>query len=382
MATTGSQKAPIKIDWVSTIFLVTYHLLLFILLPIYLVNNSPSPILWWMAGGLMVFSLMSITAGYHRYFSHRTYDTARPIQALLLFFGTLATQGSVIRWSHDHRLHHRHVDGELDPYGTSKGFWHSHLIWMFKDGPEIEEKYIRDLKDDPMLAHQHNHYGWWMAIANILPVLVAGWLTGDWFGSFVIVFLLRLFVAHHCTWFINSLAHMWGSKPYSTEHSAVNNFFLASITYGEGYHNYHHSFAGDYRNGVRWYQFDPSKYLIWTLSKLGLAWGLQRMDPLMVRKKLVNHDKKLLIDHLSSVPDTEAGAFELAVTRMSEKISEQIASARALMDKYRKMDRKSNRLEMKEMRRHFRQLKRELSEDMKTWKRLCNLVLALKPATT
>ena len=221
-----------------------------------------------------------------------------------------------------------------------------------------------------------------MAIANILPVLVAGWLTGDWFGSFVIVFLLRLFVAHHCTWFINSLAHMWGSKPYSTEHSAVNNFFLAFITYGEGYHNYHHSFAGDYRNGVRWYQFDPSKYLIWTLSKLGLAWGLQRMDPLMVRKKLVNHDKKLLIDHLSSVPDTEAGAFELAVTRMSEKISEQIASARALMDKYRKMDRKSNRLEMKEMRRHFRQLKRELSEDMKTWKRLCNLVLALKPATT
>jgi len=316
-----------RIDWVPLIFIVAYHLALLVALPLYLVAHTPS---WSLIGGslfLLVASLLSVTAGYHRLYAHRTYRTKKPVEWVLLFFGTLAVQGSVFRWVYDHRLHHSHLDSDKDPYETPKGFWHSHVLWMFKKREPIDERYLGDLKDDKVLAFQHRYYGWLMAATNIIAVLAIAWITGDLIGAIVIAFLLRLFIAHHSTWFINSLAHMWGSKPYSTEHSAVNNFILALLTYGEGYHNYHHTFASDYRNGIRWYQFDPPKYLIWAMHKLGLAWDLKRTDPLMIKKRLVQADRKLLIEHLNNLPDDAANAFRAAVEKMSEKMSETIVSA-------------------------------------------------------
>lgn len=366
-------------DWVSMTFIITYHVALFIGLPLYLMYNTPS---WGLIGWTAFFFLattISITAGYHRYYSHRTFKAKKPVEWGLLFFGTLAVQGSVLRWAFDHRLHHTFIDGERDPYGTPQGFWQSHLLWMFKHGEPFDDRFLGELKEDKLLIFQHKYFGLLITLVNVLVVLFVGWLTGDYIGSFVFVFLLRLFLGHHCTWFINSLAHIWGTKPYSSEHSAVNNFILAFLTSGEGYHNYHHTFASDYRNGIRWYQYDPTKYLIWTLSKLGLASGLKRTDPLMIKKKLVQADRKLLTHHLSLIREVDAEAFSSVVDTLSAKLTASLANAKSTLEKYRSIDRKTNRSEWKELRAAYKELKREISQDLKTWRRLCTLILEMDP---
>jgi len=369
-----------RINWSAVLFIGAYHLALLVTLPLYLAHQTPS---WGLIGAtifLWAATLMSITAGYHRLYAHRTYKLHPAVEAVLLFFGTMSVQGSVFQWAHDHRLHHRHVDSELDPYGTEKGFWHSHLLWMFKDRSEMNDRYLADLKKNRLLVLQDRYYGLWMVLSNLLAVLAVGWMTGDYVGAVVFAFLLRLFLAHHCTWFINSLAHMWGSKPYSTEHSAVNNFILALLTFGEGYHNYHHTFAGDYRNGVRWYQFDPPKYLIWFLSKIGLASDPQTVDPLMIKKKLVQADRKLLLDHLGRLRDQRAKAWMDAVEKTSEKLTETITAAKAARDRFLSMHKAGDKGEAREVWSRFENLRREFSRDLKTWRRLCRLVLKLDPA--
>jgi len=251
---------------------------------------------------------------------------------------------------------------------------------MLKEGNPIDPKFISDLKDRRMLIFQDRWYGWLVFAVNMLAVVVLALITGDWFGAFVIGFLARTFIVHHCTWFINSLAHMWGSKPYSSEHSAVNNFILAVLTLGEGYHNYHHTFAGDYRNGVRWYQFDPPKYLIWGLSKMGLAWDLKRTDPLMIKKKLVQADHKLLMEHLAEIGHVDSHVFADSIEKLSAKISTTIVSAKAAMDRYRSLDRREHKVEIKEMRAKVNELRREIAQDLRSWRQLCRMVLALQPA--
>ena len=370
------------INWGILTFIVSYHLALFIALPLYLLQRAPGGELIGWSIFLLVASLVSITAGYHRLYAHKTYKAHPIVEGVLVFFGTLATEGSVFDWVHDHRLHHRFVDEDGDPYGTNKGFWHSHILWMFKKRQDFDERYLADLKDNRFLQFQHRHYGILMVAANALTFGVVGWATGDFIGAFVFAILLRMALGHHCTWFINSLAHLWGSKPYSSEHSAVNNFILALLTYGEGYHNYHHTFAGDYRNGVRWYQFDPPKYLIWMLSKVGLAWDLKRTEPLMIKKKLVQADRQLLIAHLERLRDERAKAFADAVDKTSDKISSTISAAKAIRDKYMSIDREANRLEAEELKMKFRDLKEELSHDLKTWRRLTRLVIKLDPVQT
>ena len=368
------------INWVPTTFIISYHLALLVALPLYLMNFTLGWPLIICTFFLIIGSGLSITAGYHRLYSHRTYQTRKPIEWVLLFFGTLGAQGSVIRWCHDHRRHHQHLDSEEDPYETPKGFWHSHILWIFKEGVPIEDRYVKDLKKDKLLVFQDRYYGILVLLTNVIAVAAVAWITGDIIGAFVIGFLLRLFINHHTTWFINSLAHMWGAKPYSTEHSAVNNFFLAFLTYGEGYHNFHHTFASDYRNGIRWYQFDPTKYLIWTLSKIGLASGLKRTDTLMIKKKLVQADRKLLVEHLNELRDTNATALKEYVEQLSEKLSSSITSAKTALDRYRSLDKHKNRIEFEEMRGRFNELRAEISQDLKTWRRLCNLVLSMEPA--
>lgn len=369
-----------NVDWVTLIFIASYHVLLVICLPLYLMNQMPSGSLLGWTMFLIAGSLLSITAGYHRLYAHRTYRVRRPVEWLMMFFGTLATEGSVLRWSHDHRLHHKHVDTELDPYSAPKGFWYSHMLWMFEKNEPMNERYLKDLIQNKALVFQDKYYGWVMAAVNIFAVLMLGLITGDYIGAFVIGFLLRLFIVHHSTWFINSLCHIWGSQPYSTEHTAVNNFILAILTYGEGYHNYHHTFAGDYRNGVRWYQFDPAKYLIWIMSKVGLAWDLKRTDPLMIKKKLIAADRELLIDHLSAFNDMDVSSIVEKVDELSEKLSSMIQTAMVNVNRYRKLDRKENPTAFKEWKAKYREIKKEIEHDLKAWQQLVHQVLDMQPA--
>jgi stearoyl-CoA desaturase (delta-9 desaturase) len=233
---------------------------------------------------------MSITGGYHRLWAHKSYDAHWSLRLIYLVFGTMALQNSVFIWASGHRTHHLNVDDvDKDPYSIRRGFWFAHIGWMIReyDSGKPDLTNIPDLRRDPMLAFQHRFYVPLALLANFGLPLLAGWLIGDVWGTFILAGVLRLVVSHHVTFFINSLAHMWGSRPYTDENSARDNGVLAFFTYGEGYHNYHHIFAHDYRNGVRWWQWDPTKWLIAGLSFVGITRRLKRTPGFQIQRALL-----------------------------------------------------------------------------------------------
>lgn len=234
---------------------------------------------------------MAITCGYHRLFAHATYEAHPALEAAYLLFGAMALQNSALIWSAGHRVHHRHIDDlDRDPYCARRGFWFSHIGWMLRHYPsgEPDLRTVRDLERDPWVRFQHRHY---IAIAlamNIGLPLALGWAGGDIIGTFLLAGILRLVVSHHLTFLINSLAHMWGSRPYTEDNTARDNPVVALLTYGEGYHNFHHMFARDYRNGVRAWQWDPSKWFIALMSYLGLARNLKRVPWFKIQRALLD----------------------------------------------------------------------------------------------
>lgn len=224
------------------------------------------------------FTAFGITAGYHRLWTHRAYNASLPLRVILAILGTNATQGSIKWWALRHRLHHRFVDTEHDPYDSTRGFFYSHMGWMFQKPHYPRMKLIdaSDLNADPVVRFQHRYfvpllftlmYGW--------PALV-GWYFGDlWGGMLWVGFVSRIYV-WHATWSINSFAHWMGERLFCDQISARGNFLCALLTVGEGYHNFHHEFPRDFRNGVRWYDFDPTKWSIRLWYALGLATDLHR----------------------------------------------------------------------------------------------------------
>ena len=255
-------------NWAFGIFIIIHHIVLFISLPLYLIyHGAPSLALSLWSLFFLYASGLGITALYHRYYSHKTYTLNKWVEAILLFFATVATQGSAIRWGFDHRLHHAHVDKDKDPYTVHHGFWHAHIWWMFKKGAPIESRIVSDLLKNKLVVFQDKFFVPLMIASNALVFGCIAWITQDFIGAFIIGILLRMFLLHHFTWCINSLAHYWGEKNYSSEHSAVDNYAISILTFGEGYHNYHHTYANDYRNGIRWYHYDPTKWLTLTHAK-------------------------------------------------------------------------------------------------------------------
>jgi stearoyl-CoA desaturase (delta-9 desaturase) len=238
---------------------------------------------------------LSITGGYHRLWSHNAYDAHPALKVFFALWGAGALQNSILVWGSDHRRHHRNVDdNERDPYSAGRGLWFSHMGWMLReyDTNEFDISNAPDLQRDPIVMWQHRNYVALVVLMNLgLPLLV-GWLAGDIIGGLLLVGLARLVLNHHVTFFINSLAHYWGSQPYTDENSARDNGFLAFLTYGEGYHNYHHIFQQDYRNGTRWYQWDPTKWLIRLCNWLGLASNLTRVPDVKIQQAMLSMQLK------------------------------------------------------------------------------------------
>lgn len=245
------------------------------------------PATWAVFAFFLVANGMSITGGYHRLWAHRTYDAHLILKIFYLVFGTMALQQSVLVWASDHRRHHLNVDdNDRDPYSIGRGFWFAHMGWMvrrYRSGAR-DFTNVPDLKRDPLLMFQQRHYALLTILANFGFPLIAGWLIGDVWGTFLVAGVLRLVLSHHFTFFINSLAHMWGTRPYTEANSARDNPFLALVTHGEGYHNFHHNFAHDYRNGVRWWQWDPTKWLIASLQWVGLTRRLKRTPVFQIER--------------------------------------------------------------------------------------------------
>lgn len=275
-----------SINWIPAIVLISTPLLALFLVPWYGLTYGFSGGAWAVFALFMAWNGLGITAGYHRLWSHKAYEAHPVVKFILLMGATLGVQSSVFDWCSGHRIHHRYVDDyDKDPYSASRGFWFSHMGWMLRnyESSHYDYKNIPDLKKDPILVNQHKYYGLWVLVTNLgLPTLF-GWMVGDVWGTLVLAGLLRLVLSHHFTFFINSLAHMVGTRPYTDSNTARDNAVLAVFTWGEGYHNYHHYFQYDYRNGVKWWQYDPTKWLILGLSKLGLTWNLKRVPTLVIK---------------------------------------------------------------------------------------------------
>ena len=338
------EKLP-PINWVTTILFAATFLGAITLVPWYGFAHGYSTAAWVWCVLLLGANGMSITSGYHRLWAHRTYKAHWSVRVLFMIFGGMALQNSILVWATDHRRHHQFVDrNDKDPYSAGKGFWFSHIGWMLRhyETGRYDFSNGRDLEQDPIVAWQHRYYIPLVLATNVGLPLALGWLAGDLWGVFLLAGLLRLVLIHHTTFFINSLAHMWGSRPYTDENSARDNPVLAFLTYGEGYHNFHHIFDRDYRNGIRWWQWDPSKWLIYGLSRVGLARDLKRVPDVTIQRARLAMQFKRAEAALASrkslpLPDLEAirermareyDAFQATLAEWSRLREEWYASTR------------------------------------------------------
>ena len=337
-----AKRAPI--NWPATLMLSLTAIPVLFVLPVYLWQFDVSAAAWIWGAVLLASNGLSITAGYHRLWAHRTYTAHPVLKWLLAFFGAMAVQNSILNWAAGHRVHHRHVDDvDKDPYSARRGFWFSHIGWMLRDYPSGKPDYERapDLLADPVVMFQHRHYLWFAFGSNIGLVLLLGWLYDDVAGFVLVAGFLRLFLSHHFTFFINSLAHMWGRRPYTAENTARDNDLLALFTWGEGYHNFHHLFQYDYRNGIRWWQYDPTKWLIALAAWLGLASDLKRVPEVKIQQARVRRQFEIARSRIEAMPlterieqireqlDAEWQQFTDTVSRWAEVQSGRIEAARA-----------------------------------------------------
>jgi len=272
---------PTNINFINSSFLIGTPILALTSLVYYSMNYGIS----WFEPVIFFFfyfaSGLSITAGYHRLFSHRTHKGEWPLRLFYALFGAAAFQNSAIKWCSDHRRHHLKTDEDEDPYSVTDGFVWAHIGWVMVDqGDEIVE-HVDDLQADKILAWQDRHIfliGFLVGI--VLPGLVGFALLGNihgLLGGMIYGGFLRVVVVHHATFLINSAAHTWGTQPYSTANTSKDSPLLSFFTFGEGYHNFHHTFQADYRNGHRWYHWDPSKWLIQSASWFGLTKDLHKI---------------------------------------------------------------------------------------------------------
>ncbi len=275
-----------KLNWGNASFLTLLPLAAFLSVSFYIYHQG---IIWQDIALFVVLYTMAglgVTAGYHRYYAHRAFECNKLMQFLFLVFGAAALENSLLCWASDHRIHHRYVDKEKDPYNIKKGFFWAHMGWIFFDEREGRTfSNANDLTKDKLVMWQHKYYLPIAIIAGFgIPMLI-GLAYGRPWGGLIWGGLIRQFFTHHSTFLINSAAHWFGKRPYSQANTARDSWWLALFSFGEGFHNFHHAFPSDYRNGVRWYHWDPTKWLIRSMSYVKMTWGLRR-TPWMTLEKM------------------------------------------------------------------------------------------------
>jgi stearoyl-CoA desaturase (Delta-9 desaturase) len=243
---------------------------------------------------------VGITAGFHRHFSHKTFETHPAIRALLAVAGSMAAEGSVVAWASIHRCHHQYTDVQGDPHSPNlhgegfwhqaRGLWHAHIGWLLDNRLPNSSVFAKDLVRDPMIAAINQYYLFWIGLGFLIPALIGGLVTTSWLGvwqGFLWGGLVRLFFSFNGGYVINSIAHVFGRQMFpSTDHSR-NNFWLAIPTFGEGWHNNHHAFPGSAKFGFRWWQLDLGYLFIRCLELLGLAWDVKIPNADIVEAKLL-----------------------------------------------------------------------------------------------
>ena len=325
-----------RVNWKTSIFLAVINLLAVTAVPLYVWHYGLD---WFQVGLFFAFCIatgLSITLGYHRLFSHLSFKARTPVKLATLVFGACAFENSALDWSSDHRKHHKHVDHDEDPYDITKGFLWAHIGWLlFKLGPEQPMDNVNDLKRDPLVMWQHR---WCIPLAFIvgfgLPALLGYWWNGSAgaLGAFLLAGVLRVFAVQHSTFFINSVCHTVGNQPYSSRCSARDSAIMALFTFGEGYHNYHHEFQHDYRNGVKKTNFDPTKWTIWTLEKLGMVSDLRRVPDEKILLAEMNEARRRAEVKLQQ-PETISSVLGKQMHDALENLSARLSANYAALEK-------------------------------------------------
>lgn len=252
-------------------------------------------------GVMYAFVGFGVTIGFHRLLTHRSFDAPTPVRMALAIFGSMSVQGAVIHWVADHRKHHTFTDEEGDPHsphteggegwrGVLRGMWHAHTGWLF-DGDQrtSARRFAPDLKKDPAIRFVDRYFLLWVALGLAIPfaagfaiggTLTAGLTALLWGG------LVRIFVLHHATWSVNSVCHMYGKRPFVTDDESRNNWVVALVSLGEGWHHNHHAFPTSAKHGLQGRQFDPSYWLIRGMAAVGLASNLREPKPAEIERKL------------------------------------------------------------------------------------------------
>ncbi|ACK71746.1 Stearoyl-CoA 9-desaturase [Gloeothece citriformis PCC 7424] len=265
---TVSTSAKLPLDWSVIIYMATIHL-------VALLAFLPSNFNWGAVTVAFILYVVTagfgITLGFHRLVTHRSFQTPKWLEYILVFCGTIACQGGPIHWVGLHRMHHKYSDTELDPHDSNKGFWWSHLGWMLHNIPADQEipRYTQDISDDPFYQFCQKNLIPIQVALGLLLFALGGWPFVIW-GIFV-----RLVVVFHCTWFVNSATHKFGYQSHESKDLSKNCWWVALVTFGEGWHNNHHAYQYSARHGLEWWEIDLTWMFIRTLQILGLATNIK-----------------------------------------------------------------------------------------------------------
>jgi stearoyl-CoA desaturase (delta-9 desaturase) len=313
---------------------------------------------------------ISICAGYHRFFSHKSYEAAWPVQLFYAFFGAMAAQNSILWWSSAHRVHHKYADKDWDPYNIQRGFWWAHILWIFYRNDQRDETFANapDLLANKIVMWQHR----WHKVILIaggfgVPTLI-GAAFGDPIGGLLWGGFARVVVIHHTTFFVNSLAHSLGKPVFNAEASARDNWLVALVTLGEGYHSFHHRFPADFRNGIHWYQWDPAKWWIGTMRALGMAKGLIATPAPQIEQARMRAAIGLVQEKIATARGTIADEARRRLDVASRHLERAVALWRAAIDAraqgfedWRQQRRLSQR-HVRRSRRHWKRAVRMLEQ--------------------
>jgi len=258
--------------WGTVIFMASIHILSVVaLLPMFWnwVNVSSLVLLYY------VTACLGVTLGYHRLLSHRSFRVPKWLERVLATCGALSCQHGPLDWVGLHRHHHTHSDHAVDHHCSRRGFWYSHFHWMVCDIPAMSEasSYAKDLTKDPYYRWLNNNF-----LILQLPLAVVLYCVGGW-GAVLWGIPLRLVLVYHATWLVNSATHKWGYRLFDTNDRSRNNWWVAALTFGEGWHNTHHAHPSSAQHGVKWWELDITYQHILTLRRLGLARNVRLWKP-------------------------------------------------------------------------------------------------------